>query len=62
MEEVIRGAGDVNFKRSGDAGFDMVRGAPDSAGEADRSLGGVSDGACSVVGINESWASWYCGA
>jgi len=60
MEEVVRGAGEMNLTRSGDASFDMVRAAADSAGDRERSLG-VSGCAYSVVGINESCDGWYCG-
>lgn len=55
MEEVVRGAGEVNLW-SGDASFDIAS-AADSAGDGEQSLGGVSGCAFSVVGISESW---YC--
>jgi hypothetical protein len=61
MEEVVRGAGEVNFTRSGDASFDMLRAAVDSEGDAERSLG-VSGRVDSVVGINESCDAGYSGA
>lgn len=61
MEEVVRGAGEMNLTWSGDASFDMLRAAADSAGDGERSLG-VSGGAYSVVGTNESCEGWYCGA
>jgi hypothetical protein len=57
----VRGAGGVNFTRSGDASFDMLRGAADSEGDAERSLG-VSGRVDSVVGINESCDVGYSGA
>lgn len=50
MEEVVRGAGDVNLTRSGDAAFDMLTGAV-----------GVSGRTASVVGI-KSCGGWYNGA
>lgn len=50
MEEVVRGAGEVNLTRSGDAAFDMFAGAADSEREVERSLG-VSGRAGSVDGI-----------
>jgi hypothetical protein len=34
MEEVVRGAGDVNLTRSGEASFDMSTGAADSERDA----------------------------
>jgi hypothetical protein len=58
MEEAVGGGGEVNLTRSGDASLDMLRGAADSEGDAERSLG-VSGRVDSVVGINEScgWGS-----
>jgi hypothetical protein len=50
MEEVVRGAGDVNLTRSGEASFDMLAGAADSESDAER-MRGVSGPATSVVGI-----------
>ena len=50
MEEVVRGAGEVNLTRSGDTAFDRLRGR-----------GGVSGRAFSVVGI-KSCDAWYEGA
>ena len=58
MEEVVGGAGEVNFTRSEDASFDMLRAAAASAGDAERSLG-VSGRVDSVVGINESCDGGY---
>jgi hypothetical protein len=54
MEDVVRGAGDVNL---GDATFDMLTGAADSERDGERNLG-VSGRATSVVGINESCDVW----
>jgi hypothetical protein len=53
MEEVVRGAGDVNLTRSGEASFDMLTGAADSESDAERNWG-VSGPATSVVGISTS--------
>jgi hypothetical protein len=60
MDEVVRGAGDVNLTRSGD-GFDMSRGAADSERDAERSVG-VSGRATSVDGMKGSCDGWYSGA
>lgn len=54
MEEVARGAGDVNLTRSGDASFDMMTAASDSERKS-----GVSGRATSVVGIRVSGAGGY---
>ena len=63
MDEAVRGAGEANLLRSGDAGLEVLRAALDSAGEAEPSLSGVSGrGAASGIGISESWGSWCCGA
>lgn len=35
MEEVVRGVGEVNLARSGDASCDMLRGAADSGYDMD---------------------------
>jgi hypothetical protein len=60
MEEVVRGAGDVNFTRSGEASFDMSPGAADSERDIERTLG-VSGPANSVVGTSESCDGWCRG-
>lgn len=61
MEEVVRGAGDMNLTRSGEASFDMLTGAADSERHGERFLG-VSGPATSVVGINTSCDGWCRGA
>jgi hypothetical protein len=60
MEDVARGAGDVNLRRSGEAPFAMSRWATDSERDADRPLG-VSGAASSVVGMSESCDGWCRG-
>lgn len=57
MEDVVRGAGDVNLKRSGEPSFDMLAGAAGSESDAERNLG-VSGPATSVVGISTSCDGW----
>lgn len=57
MLDVVRGAGDVNFTRSGEATFDMVAAAADSERDAERNVG-VSGRVTSVEGTSSCDGWW----
>lgn len=56
MEEVVRGAGDVNFPRSGEAGFDMLAKPADADGVSGRASSVVGIRSCDA-GMKEAWES-----